>query len=71
MIIERLQFELTSNGRDKEIVKRLNELISVLCEDSEGWRWSLEVAWSSLLPTVKVDPAAAYRKARMRGKVHG
>ena len=38
-------------------IKRLNEQISVLCEGSEGWRWYLEVAWSSLLPTVKVDPA--------------
>ena len=31
----------------------------------------MEVAWSSLLPTVKFDLAAAYRRARMKGKVHG
>ena len=62
---------MTSNGRGKEIVKRLNEYISILSGGSEGWRWSLEVAWSSLLPTIKVDLAAAYRKARMKGKVHG
>ena len=30
-----------------------------------------EVAWSSLLLTVKVDPAATYRRERMKGKVHG
>ena len=50
VMIERLQFELTSNGRGG----KLNEEISLLCGGSEG---SLEVAWSSLLPTIKVDPA--------------
>ena len=36
MMIERLQFELTSNGRGNEIVKRLNEYISILSGGSEG-----------------------------------
>ena len=45
--------------------------MNILCEGSKGWRWSLEVAWSSLLPTTKVDPAAVHRRARMKGKVHG
>ena len=45
--------------------------MNILSEGSEGWRWSLKVAWSSLLPTLKVYPAAVNRRARMKGKVHG
>ena len=53
------------------MIQRLQFELSILCEGSEGWRWSLEEVWSSPLLTVKVDPAAAYRRARMKGKVHG